>query len=176
MALRSRDTLFKAPDILFVCLGNICRSPLAEGISRAKLDARGERVEVASCGTGRWHIGEAPDPGSVAAARRKGLDISSQRARHLSEFLLEEIPLIITMDQQNLRDVRAALGASRSREGLWLLRQFEPETGVKLPRPVSETAGVFDPYGSGPDRFDEVYQQVERCCETLIEWRSQFMA
>ena len=176
MALRSRDTLFKAPDILFVCLGNICRSPLAEGISRAKLNARGERVEVASCGTGRWHIGEAPDPGSVAAARRKGLDISSQRARHLSEFLLDEIPLIITMDQQNLRDVRAALGTSRSREGLWLLRQFEPEVGVKLPRPARETDGVFDPYGSGADRFDEVYQQVERCCEALLEWRSQLKA
>ena len=176
MALRSRNTLSQAPDILFVCLGNICRSPLAEGISRAKLDARGERVEVASCGTGRWHVGEAPDPGSIAAAQRRGLDISSQRARHLSDFALDQIPLIITMDQQNFRDVRAALSASYPREGLWLLRQFEPETGVKIPRAARETDGVFDPYGSGADRFDEVYQQVERCCEALLKWRSQLKA
>ena len=162
------------PDILFICLGNICRSPLAEGISRALLEARGLPWEVASCGTGRWHIGEAPDPGSVAAARRRGLDISHQRARHLSSFSLEEIPLLITMDAQNRRDVVAALRRSRGAdEGLFLLRQFEPSAHEEVPQQLASTEGVFDPYGASAERFDQVYAQVERCVEGLIEWATQ---
>ena len=162
------------PDILFICLGNICRSPLAEGISRALLEARGLPWEVASCGTGRWHIGEAPDPGSVAAAKRRGLDISHQRARHLSRFSLEEIPLLITMDAQNRRDVVATLRRPRGAdEGLFLLRQFEPSAHGELPRELASTEGVFDPYGASAERFDQVYAQVERCVEALIEWAIQ---
>ena len=162
------------PDILFICLGNICRSPLAEGICRANLETRRLPWEVASCGTGRWHIGEAPDPGSVAAARRRGLDISHQRARHLSAFSLEEIPLLITMDAQNHRDVSAALRRPRGAdEGLFLLRQFEPSGEAELPRRRTSVEGVFDPYGASAERFDQVYAQVERCVEALIEWSAQ---
>ena len=91
--------------ILMVCLGNICRSPLAEGILKNKLLERGLDWTVDSAGTGFWHIGEPPDPRSVSTAKKYGLDISRQRARQIRPADLKEYDLILAMDSSNYQDI-----------------------------------------------------------------------
>lgn len=145
--------------ILFVCLGNICRSPTAEGVFLKMLaDAKLSHVTVDSCGTGGWHIGAPPDPRTVAHARRRGYDLSPLRARGLADadFLLFD--RILAMDQDNLRVLRRRCPDVHSHK-LSLFLDVLGAPGREVP----------DPWAGGPDGFEEVLDLVERGCRALIE-------
>ncbi|MCB9761079.1 MAG: low molecular weight phosphotyrosine protein phosphatase [Alphaproteobacteria bacterium] len=145
-----------AVSVLFICLGNICRSPLAEGVFAALVEAEGLPIQVDSCGTSRYHVGESPDPGSVRVALAHGVDIRHQRARQLLPPDVERFDYLICMDRSNERHVRAVAGDKR----VWRLREFEPQPGG--------APDVPDPWGGGADGFAEVYRIVDRCCRRLL--------
>jgi protein-tyrosine phosphatase len=149
--------------VMFFCLGNICRSPLAEGLFRHKLEERGlqDRFHVESSGTSAYHVGEPPDPGSQEVAmKRLGLDISSQRSQQLSSEHHAQFDYLIAMDRSNKRHALRMEGASEER--ILLLRNFEPE-------PRSRGTDVPDPYGSGISQFDRVFDIVDRCTDRLLD-------
>ncbi|MBB98223.1 MAG: protein tyrosine phosphatase [Rhodobacteraceae bacterium] len=142
--------------VLFVCLGNICRSPLAEGILRHRLVGAGleRRVLVDSAGTGNWHAGKAPDPRSVEIAARNGIDLSDLRARQVGAADFERFDLILAMDRDNL----ATLERLGSRSGLARrgdVRRF-------LQRDVP------DPYYGGPEGFQTVFDMLDEGCDRLL--------
>jgi len=146
--------------ILFVCAGNICRSPTAEGVMVRLLGGAGlaGRVFVDSAGTGGWHAGELPDPRTRDAASRRGLALT-HRARQLRRADLDRFDLVLVMDGDNLRHV-AALARPRVRAEIRLLRSFDPAAPAG--------AIVPDPYAGGPDGFEEVLDICERACEGLL--------
>jgi len=146
--------------ILFVCAGNICRSPTAEGVMARLLAEAGlaDRVAIDSAGTGGWHVGELPDPRSRAAAKRRGLDLT-HRARQLRRADLDHHDLVLVMDADNLRHV-TAMADRRARAAIRMLRSFDPT--------APEGAIVPDPYDGGPDGFDEVLDICERACAGLL--------
>jgi len=148
--------------ILFVCLGNICRSPLAEGVFRhlaveAGLDGR---FEVDSAGTGAWHVGEPPDERSLAVARKNGVRLDG-RARKVAEEDFSEFDLLVAMDQDNLRALQALKEEAGGQAPVRLLREFDPDADGDLEVP--------DPYYGGPDGFDRVYEMVHRSCIALLD-------
>ncbi|MEZ4417120.1 MAG: low molecular weight protein-tyrosine-phosphatase [Gemmatimonadota bacterium] len=148
--------------VLFVCLGNICRSPLAEGVFRHLVEERAwsERFEIDSAGTGGWHVGEPPDPRSQAVARSHGIVLDS-RARRLEPEDLDRFEWVLAMDRENLAALRRAaerIGGGQAR--LHLLREFDPEAGSDLEVP--------DPYYGGNDGFEQVYAMIRRACEELL--------
>lgn len=145
--------------VLFVCLGNICRSPTAEGVLRAKLHEAGliKQVAVASAGTGNWHVGKAPDSRSQRAAKRRGYDLSAQRAQQVSAADFNRYDLILAMDHSNLRDLKALQPAGGKAELDLFLRRYE---GMK--------DDVPDPYYDGEHGFEEVLDLVERACDRLV--------
>jgi protein-tyrosine phosphatase len=142
-----------------VCLGNICRSPLAEGIVRHKLAERGLDWTVDSAGTGSWHIGHPPDHRSIAVAQRYGVDISAQRARQFHPDDFDRFDAILVMDTQNLRDVlrHARTEAQRRKVRLML--------DVAYP---GEDRCVPDPYYDD-DGFDEVFRMLDHAADRLID-------
>lgn len=148
--------------VLFVCLGNICRSPTAEGIMRRRLDAAGlaERVVVDSAGTGPWHVGEPPDRRAMAAAAARGYDLSRLRGRQVSPVDLAAFDYVIAMDESNLADLRAmADGRRELLERIALLGDFSAEYRGQP---------VGDPYYGGAGGFDRVLNMIETCIEGLI--------
>ncbi len=147
--------------ILMVCLGNICRSPLAEGILKRKAAERGLDWFVDSAGTGFWHSGEVPDSRSIDTARQFGIDITDQRARQFKPADLDTFDRIFVMDTQNLRDVlrHAQNDAHRAKIDL-ILNQLYP----------GENRSVPDPYYDD-DGFGEVFRMLDMACEIFI--RSQ---
>ena len=114
--------------ILFVCMGNICRSPSAEGVFRSLLAARAPqlKIEIDSAGTHDYHVGEPPDERSIAAARRRGIDLSALRARMVSASDFDDFDLILAMDEQNLRELRRRAPAHRH-ERIRLMMEFAPQ-------------------------------------------------
>ena len=142
--------------ILFVCLGNICRSPLAEGVFRHLVEQEGlsERFFIDSCGTSGYHAGDPPDPGSVRVAAAHGIDLSGQRSRRLLASDLQSFDRVVCMDASNLRNARL-LGTGR----IDRLRDWDPEGQGDVP----------DPWGGGFDGFEQVYRIIHRCCEALLE-------
>ncbi|WP_291181946.1 low molecular weight protein-tyrosine-phosphatase [Gilvibacter sp.] len=145
--------------ILMVCLGNICRSPLAEGIMRTKLFGRKE-FEVDSAGTGGWHAGEAPDPRSVAIAKENGLDISAQRGRQFSVTDFDRFDHIFVMDNSNYRDViRLARNDQDKQKVSMILDAIFPGENVDVP----------DPYYGGSDGFANVYDMLDQACDIIKE-------
>lgn len=149
--------------ILFFCMGNICRSPTAEGVMRAKLAAAGLGVEVDSAGTHGYHAGEPPDERSQAHARRRGYDLSPLRARQLLAEDFDRFDLVLAMDDDNLARARR-LCPPAQRERLGLLMDYAPHTG---------RAHVPDPYYGGAAGFEEVLDLVEAACDGLIAELSQ---
>lgn len=139
--------------ILMVCLGNICRSPLAHGIMESLVKEENLDWEVDSAGTGDWHIGSPPDKRSIAIARQYGLDISGQSCRQFQIADFEDYDRIFVMDRMNLRDV------------LNLARSEDDRKKVKL---LLNDEVVPDPYYED-DQFDAVYQMIERACKSIIE-------
>lgn len=137
--------------VLMVCLGNICRSPMAEAVFRQHVAEAGlqDRIEVASAGTGRWHVGEPPHSGTQRVLREHGLELPGKRARHVSDFDLDLIPYVVAMDRDNLRDL--------GERGVLLLDEADP---------ALEARDVPDPYYGGG--FDEVYELVDAGCRGLL--------
>ncbi|PRA44600.1 MULTISPECIES: low molecular weight protein-tyrosine-phosphatase [Pseudomonas] len=145
--------------VLFVCLGNICRSPTAEGVLRHKLRAAGlaERIEVASAGTGDWHVGNPPDKRSQAAALRRGYDLSAQRAQQVTRADFSSSDLILAMDQSNLRNLKALQPA-----------QGKAELDLFLRRYAASVDEVPDPYYDGEHGFEQVLDLIEQACDALV--------
>lgn len=143
----------RIPSVLFVCLGNICRSPLAEAVFRERAAKRGLALFVDSAGTGSWHIGEAPCDNSVRVARRHGLDIRGLRARQVCGEDRERFDVIVGLDAQNVADLET-LGMTN----VYKLGSFGYGGG-----------DVPDPYFfPGYEGFEKVYAMIETCCEALL--------
>jgi protein-tyrosine phosphatase len=146
--------------VLFVCLGNICRSPTAEAVFRQLLarSPTGLEVEVDSAGIGSWHIGEPPDRRAQAAARRRGFDMSSIRARQIVHEDFALFDLILAMDRENLAELRRRAPA-QYRERVRLFLEFAPELDV---------SDVPDPYYGGEAGFEEVLDLAEQAARGLL--------
>ena len=147
--------------VLFVCLGNICRSPTSEGIFRAMVinAGLGDLIRIDSAGTGAWHEGEPPDPRGQAAAIKRGYDLSDQRARKVTIRDFEEFDYIIGMDSQNCCDL-TALAPTTAHDKIKLFLDFAPHLGHR---------DVPDPYYGGPKGFDNVLDLVEEASKGLLE-------
>ena len=147
--------------ILFVCLGNICRSPLAEGVFRHQAEAASvaDRFILDSAGCGGWHTGEAPDPRAIAAAARHGIDISGQRARQIRPADFDAFDLILGLDRDNVRHLQRMApgqGAGKARIGLYL----EEALGLNKDTP--------DPYYGSDRDFEAVYRLCAQASEALL--------
>lgn len=149
----------KRISVLFVCMGNICRSPLAEGIFVHLADQQGVGgdIEADSAGTGGWHEGNSPDPRSVDMAHRHGIDISAQRARQIRVGDFAHFDLILAMDDDNLARLNAAC-PPQYRHKLHLLGAYASGTGESVP----------DPYYGGEDGFLAVYNMLFAGCSSLL--------
>jgi protein-tyrosine phosphatase len=146
--------------ILFVCLGNICRSPTAEAVVRARAARELPEIglEVDSAGTAGYHVGEPPDPRMQAAAARRGYELKALRARVIEPRDFERFDLILAMDRENLRVLRRRAPAS-THERLRLFLEFAPHEGLE---------DVPDPYYGGPNGFEEVLDLVESAARGLL--------
>ncbi|MDX1754824.1 MAG: low molecular weight protein-tyrosine-phosphatase [Marinobacter sp.] len=146
--------------VLFVCLGNICRSPTAQGVFQRAVDQAGldRLVEVDSCGTGSWHVGKAPDERAIEAARRRGIDIGHLRARQFQPRDLARFDFVLVMDRQNLADVREHW----QREGGTEPELFLAYAGMEGPLEVP------DPYFGGAQGFERVLDLIESASQGLI--------
>lgn len=144
--------------VLMVCLGNICRSPLAEGILQTKIKEQNLNWQVDSAGTGSWHIGELPDPRSIATAKKYDIDITYQRARQFRESDLHEFDLIFAMDSQNYHDILRFAKTDDLRNKVHLiLNLVEPDSNKSVP----------DPYWDD-DGFEEVFRMLDEACDVII--------
>ncbi|MDX1438264.1 MAG: low molecular weight protein-tyrosine-phosphatase [Rubricoccaceae bacterium] len=148
--------------VLFVCLGNICRSPLAEGIFREKVNTAGlgNRFEVDSAGTGSWHVGDRPDARMMRTASGRGIDLSGLRGRQVQREDLERFDHVFVMDRSNLHDTLYLDPNGDHGTRVRLFREFDPEP---------DDYQVPDPYYGGPDGFDHVFDIVERTSEAILE-------
>ena len=146
--------------VLFVCMGNICRSPLAEGVLTDLADGEGvsDRITVDSAGTGGWHTGDAPDPRSIAMARRHGIDISRQRARQVTRADFEAFDLILAMDENNLANL-LQLSPEKHRHKIHLFMDYA----------VGHRENVPDPYYGAEDGFLDVYNMLLAGCRSLLK-------
>lgn len=147
------------PSVLFVCLGNICRSPLAEGIFRRLAVEEGVEVDIDSAGTGDWHLGHAPDPRAQAVAEKNGLDITNLRARLVTPDDFERFDHIVAMDASNLANLEAMRPEGSTAQ---LGRLLDYAAGV-------DASDVPDPYQGGPEGFDETYRLVEAGAQGLLD-------
>lgn len=146
--------------VLFVCLGNICRSPLAEGVFRHLAEERGlgDQFLVDSAGTAGYHAGEPPDPRSTAAAERHGVRLTGA-ARKVARRDVDAPGVVVAMDQSNRRALERLRGRAGQAE-IVMMGDYDP---------VDAGADVPDPYYGGPDGFEEVYQILARSCRGLLD-------
>ncbi|RLA73305.1 MAG: low molecular weight phosphotyrosine protein phosphatase [Epsilonproteobacteria bacterium] len=140
--------------VLFVCLGNICRSPLAEGIAKQIVSERGLDILIDSAGTGNWHSGETPCENSIVIAKSRGVDISQQHARQITEEDASIFDLVIALDQSNYNDLK--------------------KLGIKKLRKLGEFGAnnddIPDPYFfPGYEGFEKVYEMIELCVINLFD-------
>lgn len=142
-----------------VCLGNICRSPLAQGILEKKIKQQQLDWQVDSAGTGGWHSGEKPDSRSIAIAKKYGIDISKQQARKFNGYDLEQFDIIYAMDQSNLKDIQKLAQNAHELQKIKLI--------MNEPYP-NENRIVPDPYYND-NGFEEVYQMLDKACDSLIQ-------
>lgn len=149
----------KPTSVLFVCMGNICRSPMAEAVFRHLVQQAGlaERFEIASVGTGSWHVGERPHPGTQAVLQRNGIAVGDKRAQRLSRDDLQQYDYIIAMDQENLEDINTL--RMQARGEVRRLLEFAPTNTV---------LDVPDPYYTGG--FDQVVDLVTAGCRGLLAY------
>jgi protein-tyrosine phosphatase len=148
--------------LCFVCLGNICRSPIGEGVMRHLLEGAGLSgvVEVDSAGTAGYHAGELPDARARAAGRRLGIEVGG-RARQFKRADFERFDYVLAMDRSNLDDLAELAGDAKLRERLHLLRSFDPAS--------PPGASVPDPYYGDDDDFDDVVRICLAACKPLLE-------
>jgi protein-tyrosine phosphatase len=147
--------------VLFVCMGNICRSPTAEGVFRKLLEERAPELDVLvdSAGTHAYHVGEPPDPRAQRAALRRGVDLSAQRARRVTEQDFVHFELVLAMDEQN-REALLEICPSEHRGRVRLLLEFAPQAG---------RSDVPDPYYGGSSGFEHVLDLVEEAAVGVLE-------
>ena len=144
--------------ILMVCLRNICRSPLAEGILRHKAKQNGLSWHVESAGTGAWHVGQAPDPRSQKVAKLHGIEISHQRAQQFSPYHLETFDRIFAMDSSNYQDIiRHAKNEEEKNKVALIMNMAEPGKNKAVP----------DPYYDD-NLYEVVYQMIDEACEEIV--------
>ena len=144
--------------ILMVCLGNICRSPLAHGILESKLPK--EHFYIDSAGTAAYHVGEKPDHRSIAVAKSKGIDISSQKARQFSEVDFERFDVIYAMDQSNYQNIlHLAQSESDKRKVKLILNELSAKSNSEVP----------DPYYGGDKGFENVYHMLDEACDVIAD-------
>ena len=150
--------------ILFVCLGNICRSPTAEGVMRHVLREEGleDRIEVDSAGTGGWHVGAPPDERATAAARNRSIVLEGA-ARKFSPADFGEFDLILAMDEENRRDLLALAPGDEARAKVRMLREFDRASEG------DRDLDVPDPYYGGDEGFEHVLDLVEAATRGLVE-------
>jgi protein-tyrosine phosphatase len=146
------------PSVLFVCLGNICRSPLAEAALRAEAERVDLAIAVDSAGTGNWHAGDAPDRRAQATALRHGSDISGYTARQVTQDDFTRFTHIFALDAENLADLRALAPPGASAEVGLLLDLV----------PGREGDGVIDPYYGGADGFEATWRDVSEAARALL--------
>jgi protein-tyrosine phosphatase len=139
--------------VIFVCLGNICRSPLAEGIARKFAQDRGLELSIDSAGTGNWHVGEAPCEHSVAIAQEHGVEIGHLRARQVKREDFEVFELVIALDESNYNDLKR-MGASPVKLGMY------GHDGQDVPDPY---------FFKGYEGFEKVFTMIESCVELLFD-------
>ena len=144
--------------ILFVCLGNICRSPIAEGIAKEIIQQRQLKIHVDSAGTGHWHTGEAPCEHSISVARKHGINIAQLRARQVTKNDMKDFDLIVALDQNNYND----------------LKSMGFKNLIKLGSYGYEGADVPDPYFfNGFEGFENVFSMIETSVSALLEEQNQ---
>ncbi len=146
------------PKVLFVCLGNICRSPTAEAVFRHKAKAAHLDVFIDSAGTGGWHKGELPDARAREAGGRRGYSFAGQTARPVIDDDFEDFDLILAMDQRNLNDLKSRSPASA-----------QDKIKLFLEHGTSSETEVPDPYYGGPDGFEHVLDLIEGASDGLIK-------
>lgn len=146
--------------ILMVCLGNICRSPLAEGILRDKTNKLGVAVFIDSAGTGNYHIGEHPDKRTIANAKKNGVDVSQLKARQFTISDFDEFDTIFVMDSSNYTNVTALARNQKDLEKVELiLNRIHPKSNMAVP----------DPYFGGEEGFQTVFDLLDKACETIAQ-------
>jgi protein-tyrosine phosphatase len=162
-AVRIRAVTTEPTKLLFVCLGNICRSPTAEGVMRHLVERAGitDDFEIDSAGTGSWHIGDPPDKRSVSAAAARGIQIGG-RARQVTSADFDHYDMLLVADRHNFRDLQAIAPTDEAEAKIHYLREFDPMT-------TPEGLDVPDPYYGGPSGFDDVIDLVEAACNGLLE-------
>lgn len=157
--MKESDKLTK---VMFVCMGNICRSPLAEGVFRHQAREAGvlDQFEIASSGTGGWHVGQRPDRRMNAVAEKNGVSMEGQYAQQFGFSDLDYYDVILAMDKDNLRNIQQLDAAGKHADKIGLFRSHDPEPG---------TMEVPDPYYGGPEGFDRVFEMVERTSKALLD-------
>lgn len=144
--------------VLMVCLGNICRSPLAKGIMESLVDP--DQVEVDSAGTGDYHVGSPPDERSVEVAKKNGLDITDQRGRQFTASDFKEFDHILAMDNYNYEDIIALASDQEEKDKVELILNYA------IP---GEDLDVPDPYFGGISGFDDVYDMLSKACRNFVD-------
>ncbi|CAM3642225.1 low molecular weight protein-tyrosine-phosphatase [Flavobacterium saliperosum] len=144
--------------ILMVCLGNICRSPLAEGILQSKLPR--EQFFIDSAGTGGWHVGQEPDNRSIQTAKKRGLDITHQRGRQIHPTDFDTFDYIYVMDISNYKNVIALAPSEEAKSKVqMILNELFPNENVDVP----------DPYYGGQNGFEQVFDMLDDACQIIAE-------
>ena len=142
-----------------VCLGNICRSPLAQGILEKKSKESNLNIYVDSAGTGGWHVGSSPDLRSINIAKKYNIDISDQKARKFSTYDFQEFDKIFVMDNNNYRDlIRLCSNEKECNKIQLILKNIDPEKNTSVP----------DPYYGEEDGFEKIYRLLEKACSEII--------
>lgn len=145
-------------NVLMVCLGNICRSPLAEGILRAKLTS--DNYFIDSAGTAGYHIGKQPDIRSIKVAKKHSIDISTQKCRQFSVSDFDTFDYIYVMDMSNYKDIIALAPNNTAKQKVQLiLNELFPNENVEVP----------DPYYGGDDGFEQVFQMLDKSCDVIVQ-------
>ncbi|MDC1221814.1 low molecular weight phosphotyrosine protein phosphatase [Salibacteraceae bacterium] len=145
--------------ILFVCLGNICRSPMAEGIFRDKAKLLGLDIDFDSCGTGDWHVGDEPDERAQACIKKNGSDISDLRGRQFRQSDFNDFDRIYTMDESNHGNILKLTDSQSSKDKVkMILNETHPGSNMSVP----------DPYFGGDSGFDGVYQMLSEAADKVL--------
>jgi protein-tyrosine phosphatase len=149
-------------EVCFVCLGNICRSPLAQGVFEALVKEEGlqDRIIISSAGVSAWHVGSPPDGRMQQTARNHGINLNS-RARQFQSSDFEQMDLVLAMDYSNLSALKQLSTEPELQDKLFLLRSFDPQRNNELEVP--------DPYYGGGKGFESVYQIIDRTCPKVLD-------